>query len=331
MQTAFACDLRCRIPLMAIYHMSVKTVSRSVGKSATAAAAYRACEEIECEREGIKHDYTRKIGLVHSEIFAPEGSPEWATNRAALWNAAEASENRKNSTVAREFELALPAELSEEERTKLAREFVRELVEKHGFVADLNIHAAHDGNDNHHAHILCTTRKMEHSGLTIKTRELDEKTSGSVDYWRERWGTLANTALEKAGHSQRIDHRSLKAQGIERPAQIHIGHGKGKMQRITKNETIKAVGRELGALRRELADIAKQGTQQAQNIVNHAKESGRAALERFKAARAAEQAREMAKQQEQAKEAQRLQSIRDDRQKAAEPAQKPAPEKGPSR
>lgn len=337
MQTTFACDLRCTIPLMAIYHMSVKTVGRSAGKSATAAAAYRACEKIECEREGLTHDYTRKNGLVHSEIFAPDDSPTWATNRAELWNAAEASETRKNSTVAREFELALPAELSEAERTKLAQDFVKELVAKHGFVADLNIHAAHDENDNHHAHILCTTRKMEASGLTVKTRELDEKTSGTVEYWRERWGALANSALEKSGHDQRIDHRSLKAQGIERPPQIHIGHGKGMAQRIVKNETIKAIGREIGALRRELSDMATQGTQQAQAIVNAAKQSGREALERFKAARATEQAQALAQQQAQAKEAQRLQSIRDERlaavaaARAPEPVPKPTPDRGFSR
>jgi ATP-dependent exoDNAse (exonuclease V) alpha subunit len=319
---------------MAIYHMSVKTVGRSAGKSATAAAAYRACEKIECEREGLTHDYTRKGGLVHSEIFAPEDSPTWATNRAALWNAAEASETRKNSTVAREFEIALPAELTKEERTKLAQDFVKELVAKHGFVADLNIHADHDGNDNHHAHILCTTRKMEYNGLTIKTRELDEKTSGTVDYWRERWGTLANTALEKAGHSQRIDHRKLELQGEERPPQIHIGHGKGKAERITKNETIKAIGREIGALRRELSEMAAQGTQQAMNVINQAKEGGRAALDKYRAARATEQAQQLAQQREQAKEAQRLQSIREERQKAAEPpkpAQKPTPDRGYSR
>ena len=303
--------------------MSVKTVGRSAGKSATAAAAYRACEKIECEREGIVHDYTRKGGLVHSEIFAPKNAPEWATNRAQLWNSAEARETRKNSTVAREFELALPAELSKEERAELARSFVRELVDKHGFVADLNIHDAHDGNENHHAHILCTTRKMEAEGLTTKTRELDEKTSGTVDYWRERWGTLANSALERAGHSQRIDHRSLKDQGIERPPQIHIGHGKGKAVRKERNESLKAVGRELASLRRELASLASEGVRQAQTIVDQAKDKGRSALEQFRAKRAVDQ--------EQAREVERQKTLAEERLKAEQKAKAPEKKRDNSR
>lgn len=303
---------------MAIYHMSVKTVGRSAGKSATAAAAYRACEKIECQREGIVHDYTRKGGLVHSEIFTPKGSPLWSKDRGALWNAAEARETRKNSTVAREFELALPAELSKEERLELARSFVRELVEKHGFAADLNIHDAHDGNDNHHAHILCTTRRMEADGLTDKTRELDEKTTGTVDYWRERWGTLANVALERAGHTQRIDHRSLEAQGIERPAQIHVGSGKGKTHRKDRNEAIKAVGRELATLRRELVHLVNDGTRQALAVVDQAKEKGRSALEQFRAKKAADQEQAKAVEREKAKELERQRTA----QKAKEPEKK---------
>lgn len=303
---------------MAIYHMSVKTVGRSAGKSATAAAAYRACEKIECEREGLVHDYTRKGGLIHSEIITPKGSPMWATDRAALWNAAEARETRKNSTVAREFEIALPAELSKEERLALARSFVRELVEQHGFVADMNIHDAHDGNENHHAHILCTTRRMEEKGLTDKTRELDEKTTGTVDFWRERWGTLTNDALERAGHSQRVDHRSHKTLGIERPPQIHVGHGKSKGLRRERNETIKAVGRELGALRRELASLATEGLRQAHAIVDQAKDKGRSALEEFRAKQAAAKEQAKALEREKAKELERQRSA----QKAKAPERK---------
>jgi ATP-dependent exoDNAse (exonuclease V) alpha subunit len=122
---------------MAIYHLSVKTVGRSDGKTATAAAAYRACAVVACERENVTHDYTRKGGLVHAQIIAPANAPEWATDRTKLWNAAEAAETRKNSTVAREFELALPAELTAEQRQELAIDFATELVKKYGFVADV--------------------------------------------------------------------------------------------------------------------------------------------------------------------------------------------------
>jgi ATP-dependent exoDNAse (exonuclease V) alpha subunit len=208
---------------MAIFHMSVKTVGRSAGRTATAAAAYRACEVIACERQGITHDYTKKRGLVHAEIIAPDDSPPWASNRAALWNAAESAETRKNSTVAREFEIALPAELNAEQRKTLAQAFTRELVERHGFAADLCIHDDHDRNQNHHAHILCTTRVLTADGFTTKTRELDEKTSGTVDRWRERWAELVNEALERHGHADRVDHRTLAAQGVERAPTQHLG------------------------------------------------------------------------------------------------------------
>ena len=124
---------------MAIYHLSVKTISRSAGRSATAAAAYRAGVEIADERTGEIHDYRRKGGVESAELVLPAGAPEWAADRAALWNAAEQAEKRKNSTVAREFEIALPAELSPDERQRLARDFARELVERHGCVADVAI------------------------------------------------------------------------------------------------------------------------------------------------------------------------------------------------
>ena len=112
---------------MAIYHLSVKTISRSAGRSATAAAAYRAGVEIADERTGEVHDYRRKGGVDSAELVLPVGAPEWAVDRAALWNAAEQAEKRKNSTVAREFEIALPAELSPDERQRLALDFAREL------------------------------------------------------------------------------------------------------------------------------------------------------------------------------------------------------------
>lgn len=212
---------------VAIFHLSVKTVSRSAGRSATAAAAYRAGVEITDERTGEIHDYQRKAGVESAELFLPAGAPEWATDRAKLWNAAEQSEKRKNSTVAREFEVALPSELSADQRRELAHDFARELVKRHGFAVDVAIHApGKDGDSkNHHAHILCTTRKLTAEGFTEKTRELDDRATGAaeVTHWRERWAGLTNAALERAGHAERVDHRTLEAQGIDREAGIHLG------------------------------------------------------------------------------------------------------------
>ena len=212
---------------MAIFHLSVKTISRSAGRSATAAAAYRAGAEITDERTGEIHDYQRKAGVESAELFLPAGAPEWATDRAKLWNAAEQSEKRKNSTVAREFEVALPSELSADQRRELAHDFARELVKRHGFAVDVAIHApGKDGDSkNHHAHILCTTRKLTAEGFIEKTRELDDRATGAaeVTHWREQWAGLTNAALERAGHAERVDHRSLEAQGIDRDAGVHLG------------------------------------------------------------------------------------------------------------
>jgi hypothetical protein len=210
---------------VAIYHLSVKTISRSHGRSATAAAAYRAATEITDERTGEIHDYTRKSGVEYTEIVLPANAPNWATDRSALWNAAEQAETRKNSTVAREFEIALPAELSAKERQKLAVTFAKEIVARHGVAADVAIHKPSRGGDNrnHHAHILITTRQLTEEGFTKKTRELDDRKSGEVDRWRERFAELQNESFKKNGIDESVDHRSLKDQGIEREPTQHLG------------------------------------------------------------------------------------------------------------
>lgn len=171
--------------------------------------------------------------MVHSEIVLPDGAPFWANERASLWNAAELSEKRVNSTVAREFEVAIPRELSREEGIELLRDFVEQLVRKHGFAAEFSVHKDDpnkwDGTekafDGYHAHVLCTTRRIKYDGMDEKTRELDGGKSGreNVEFWRERWAATANWHLEIAGRRQRIDHRSLKKQGIRREPMQHMG------------------------------------------------------------------------------------------------------------
>lgn len=212
---------------MAIFHLSVKTVSRSAGRSATAAAAYRAGVEITDIQTGEVHDYRRKSGIESTELFTPDDAPKWATNRAEIWNAAEKSETRKNSTVAREFEVALPSELSADQRRELAHDFSKALVKKYGFAADCAIHLpGKDGDSkNHHAHILCSTRKLTAEGFTVKTRELDDRATGAAQVveCRELFASMTNVALERAGHTVRVDHRSLEAQGIDRDAGVHLG------------------------------------------------------------------------------------------------------------
>ena len=223
---------------MASFHLAVKTVGRSAGRSATAAAAYRAGVVIADERTGIVHDYTRKQGIEHREIVAPADAPEWVQDRSALWNAAEHAETRKNSTVAREYEIALPAELSADERRDLALGLAREISERHGVAVDVAIHAPGRQGDqrNHHAHLLTTTRRIGAEGLGEKSRELDQKTSGEVERWRERFAEMQNAALERAQVQERVDYRSYQRQGIEQEATVHMGPNVVAMERRAERE-----------------------------------------------------------------------------------------------
>ncbi|MEI2780063.1 MAG: MobQ family relaxase [Candidatus Competibacter sp.] len=210
---------------MATYHLSAKTIGRSHGRSATAAAAYRSGARITDERTGVLHDYRRRRGVEAAFLLLPADAPDWASDRALLWNAAERAETRKNSTVAREFEIALPAELDAGERQRLAFDFARELVERHGCAADVAIHRPGRAGDprNHHAHVLLTTRRLTAAGFGEKTRELDDLKSGEIGRWRERFADLQNERLREVGVEARVDHRSLEAQGNDREATIHLG------------------------------------------------------------------------------------------------------------
>lgn len=215
---------------MAIYHCSLRVFSRSEGHSAVAAAAYRAGAMLKDERTSRIHRYEKRHGVKNAFILAPKSAPENLLSRASLWNAAEASENRKNSRVAREVILALPHELSDTEREALSRDMALYLIERYRVAVDVAVHSpvAGDGHDprNHHAHLLFTTREVTKNGLGAKTRILDDKVSGpqEIEIIREVWETLANDALERAGFADaKIDRRSLEDQGIDRIPQTHEG------------------------------------------------------------------------------------------------------------
>lgn len=202
---------------MAIYHFSVKTISRSAGRTATAAAAYRSATDITDERTGEVHTYRHKKGVVESAIILPTDAPQWATERPALWNAAEAAEKRKNSTVAREIVVALPAEIDGQGRARIVREFAEKLAEKHRCAVDYAIHQPNAKGDdrNHHAHILMSTRRLTADGFTEKTREWDDRKSGTVEYWRAAWAEHLNRHMEQSGLAERVSHLSLAEQGID--------------------------------------------------------------------------------------------------------------------
>ena len=245
---------------MASYHLSVKTISRSQGRSATAAAAYRSGARIADERTGVLHDYQRRRGVEAAVLVLPDTAPDWASDRAHLWNAAERAETRKNSTVAREFEIALPAELDPEQRQRLAVDFARELVVRHGCAADVAIHRPGREGDsrNHHAHLLLTTRRLTAAGFTEKTRELDDLKTGEVKRWRERFASLQNERLRENGIDARVDHRTLEAQGIEREPTRHLGPSATGFERRTGEPSRKRLDFEQDAAER-LARAKAQG------------------------------------------------------------------------
>lgn len=194
----------------AIYHFDVKTISRSQGRSAVAAAAYRAGTKLLDARTGLVCDFRKKKGVVESFIAAPDGC-DWITDRNTLWDAAEAAEKRKNSTVAREWMVALPDALDDAQRADLARALATELVTRFGIAVDVAIHApSRDGDQrNHHAHLLTTTRVADLDGLGAKTRVLDAAKTGGVEIanMREWWAGTVNDALAAAESTARVDHR----------------------------------------------------------------------------------------------------------------------------
>ncbi|HEY6455520.1 MAG TPA: Ti-type conjugative transfer relaxase TraA [Steroidobacteraceae bacterium] len=211
---------------MAIYHLSAKIISRGTGRSVVAAAAYRAGESLEEESTGLTFDYTRKGGVAFSEIRAPQDAPSWVFDRTQLWNKVEAFEKRKDAQLAREVEVALPIELSADEQRGLLQTFVqREFVDR-GMVADFSLHR--DDEHNPHAHILLTLRRVGPDGFGPKERSWNER--AQLMGWRQSWEELSNAHLAQAGHATRIDHRSLKDQGLDLRPGRKIGVGQERQQ-----------------------------------------------------------------------------------------------------
>jgi ATP-dependent exoDNAse (exonuclease V) alpha subunit len=230
---------------MAVYFMYMKTFGRGNGSSATSAIAYRAGERIRDERTGKVFDHSDRQDVMHKEIVLPakwdDADMSWARERANLWNAVEAAETRRNARVAREFLVALPAELSPAQRVELTRGFARELVDRHGFAVDFAIHSPRADPRNFHAHLLATTREINSSGFGAKTdlEVSDRERAGrglepffkEVNFARERWAAVTNAALERANVPLRVDHRSLEAQGIGREPQPMLPRAVYEMER----------------------------------------------------------------------------------------------------
>lgn len=279
---------------MAIYHINCTTIARNSGRSSVAAAAYRAGERLVNEQDGRVHDYTKRDGVVQSEISVPDHAPEWAKNREQLWNRVEEAEKGPKARTCREIEVALPKELTREQQVNLMRDYVKENFTDKGMIADWSIHDTGDGNP--HCHILLTTRELDRDGKwkPKSRKEYDLDANGekiklpsgewkshkvdlndwnkteSLEQWRENWAKIVNRELERHGHEARIDHRSLKDQGVDRDPQIHEGKARiiqkkelrrGKsveLDRSQKNREIKERNAEAAEAKKLQAELRKR-------------------------------------------------------------------------
>ncbi|HEV7310923.1 Ti-type conjugative transfer relaxase TraA [Sphingopyxis sp.] len=214
---------------MAIFHFSAKVIGRAAGRSAVAAAAYRAGERLHDERLDRDHDFRAKSGVEHSEIMLPEGAPERFGDRATLWNEVEGCEKRKDAQLAREVEFSIPREMSKVDGIELARDFVQSEFVERGMIADLNVHwdIGADGMAKPHAHVMLTMREVSEGGFAQKVRDWNR--TELVEQWRERWADHVNARLAELDIDVRIDHRSLEAQGIGLEPQDKIGPAASRM------------------------------------------------------------------------------------------------------
>ncbi len=230
---------------MAIYHFSGTIISRSQGRSAVACAAYRSAERLHDEKYDKDHDYTQKQDVVHTEILLPAQAPDWMRDREKLWNAVEANEKRKDAQLAREFNFALPRELTLEQNIALAKEFVNQAFVSKGMIADLAVHndKMPDGQLQPHAHVMLTLREVTPNGFGQKVREWNAKEN--LLLWREAWAEVANQHLFLHGHDWKIDHRTLQAQGIDLEPQYKIGAAVTQA-RLARLEDHQRIARENG-------------------------------------------------------------------------------------
>jgi hypothetical protein len=259
---------------MAIYHLSMKIITRGEGKSAVAAAAYRAGETITNEYDGLVHNYTRKGGVVHTEILLPAHAPREYADRAVLWNAVEKVERYKNAQLARDIEISLPVELTTAQNISLARRFVSEVFVKEGMCADVCVHDKGDGNP--HAHIMLTMRPIEQSGKwgqkshTVNGRKIptvDWNERERAEDWRKAWAAYANGALRLAGkltEDNVLDHRSYERQGIDKVPTVHLGPAAHQMEkrglrteRGDMNRAVEIGNKEISQLKARIRKLEK--------------------------------------------------------------------------
>lgn len=216
---------------MAIFRLSASIIGREKrGRSVIAAAAYRAGSRLKDEIKEKIYDYTRRSrGVLATTILAPEGAPDWVHDPAQLWNKVEAGEKRVDAQLAREIVLSVPKELSSKQQFELAEEWAQRELVASGMVVELSLHHTRN-NRNPHCHLLCSLRRLDGDKFAAK-KAVEWNDVKLLLHQRESWAEAVNAALEKAGHSARVDHRSFKDRGIDQVAQPKLGPTATAMKR----------------------------------------------------------------------------------------------------
>lgn len=232
---------------MAIFHLSIRRVSRARGQSSVAASAYRTGTVLLDERTGLTHDFRKKRGVLFSNLILPEGAPDW--NRFELWNQIEAAEKRVNSCPARDCVAALPFECSLSEQMHLADEMGQWISGRHRVAVDWAMHrpVSESDNRNIHVHFLFSGRRLSPNGVAEKSRELDSQTEGPLEIraWRQKWAVLVNEALSRQFIESRVDHRSHLDRGIFDIPTIKEGRGPSAFYKKKKNEEFRIINSKL--------------------------------------------------------------------------------------
>ena len=202
-------------------------------------AAYRAGEKLYSEYYGLVSDYTRKCGVVYSEILLTPHAPREYADRQTLWNAVEDAERNKNAQLAYSFDIALQNEFTMEENIELARKFLLDNFVSRGMIADFAVHQPDKdgGIANPHFHVMCPIRPLNPDGTWGAKQRRVYRADGKFDAvattdwgkpetleaWREAWAALCNAKFEEKGLPCRIDHRSYERQGIKQVPTVHEG------------------------------------------------------------------------------------------------------------
>ncbi|MBF7138657.1 MobQ family relaxase [Pediococcus pentosaceus] len=268
---------------MAIFHMSFSNISAGKGRSAIAGASYRSGEKLFDQKEGRSYFYARSF-MPESFILTPKNAPEWASDREKLWNEVERKDRRANSRYAKEFNVALPVELSEDEQKELLTKYVQENFVDEGMVADVAIHRDHP--DNPHAHVMLTNRPFNPDGTWgIKSKKqyiLDDngnKTyTGTSKYpksrkilmvdwdkkekiteWRHNWAASVNQALEQKNIPDRISEKSFMEQGIADTPTQHEGINSKRHERKAFNQQVKNYRKSKAGYKNMQEKVVNQG------------------------------------------------------------------------